>query len=72
MFGTSGRIEEIKDIEENIWSPRLGIKGKVDMTVQVKLHNKDKQVQPISFFVEFFYLFEIKEYFRGAFLRRFL
>jgi len=30
------------------WSPRLGIKGKVDITVEVKLHKRDKQV-----FVEF-------------------
>lgn len=37
----SGQVETIKDIEENIWSPRLGIKGKVDLTVQVKLQNKD-------------------------------
>ena len=39
----SGSVENIKDIEENIWSPRLGIKGKVDLTVQVKMQNKDKQ-----------------------------
>ena len=39
-----GTVEAVKDIEENIWSPRLGIKGKVDITVQVKLHNRDKQV----------------------------
>ena len=31
-----GQVEAIKDIEENIWSPRLGIKGKVDLTVQVR------------------------------------
>ncbi len=36
-----GTVEAIKDIEENIWSPRLGMKGKVDLTVQVKLQNRD-------------------------------
>lgn len=38
-----GTVEAIKDIEENIWSPRLGIKGKVDLTVQVKMQNKDRK-----------------------------
>ena len=38
-----GRVESIMDIEENIWSPRLGIKGKVDLTIQVKLKDKDKK-----------------------------
>ena len=32
-----GRIQDISDIEENIWSPWLGIKGKVDLTVKVFL-----------------------------------
>ena len=32
-----GRINSVVDIEENMWSPWLGIKGKVDMTVQVLL-----------------------------------
>lgn len=26
------------DIEESIWSPRFGLKGKVDVTVGVKIH----------------------------------
>ena len=38
-----GTVEAIRDIEENIWSPRLGIKGKVDLTVQVKMKNKDNK-----------------------------
>ncbi len=42
-----GSVETVKDIEENIWSPRLGIKGKVDITVQVKLQNRDNKVNPI-------------------------
>lgn len=31
----SGSIDSICDIEENIWSPWLGIKGRVDLTVKV-------------------------------------
>ena len=38
-----GKVDEIRDIEENIWSPRLGIKGKVDLTLHVKLQKRDKQ-----------------------------
>lgn len=30
-----GKISEVQDIEENIWSPRLGLKGKIDATVSV-------------------------------------
>ena len=30
-----GRIDSVCDIEENMWSPWLGIKGKVDLTVKV-------------------------------------
>lgn len=36
----AGRIGEIQDIEENIWSPRLGMKGKIDVTVKVNPPNK--------------------------------
>lgn len=33
-------IEVMKalDIEESIWSPRFGLKGKIDVTVGVKIH----------------------------------
>ncbi len=31
-----GKIERIDDIEENIWIPRLGLKGKVDVSVSVR------------------------------------
>lgn len=31
----NGRINSISDIEENMWSPWLGIKGKIDFTVKV-------------------------------------
>lgn len=33
-------VEEALDIEENIWSPMFGIKGKVDITVTANLLNK--------------------------------
>ncbi|KAK9500162.1 hypothetical protein O3M35_001475 [Rhynocoris fuscipes] len=39
-----GEIVEVKDIEENIWSHKLGVKGKVDATVRVNVHNKIKTV----------------------------
>ena len=32
-----GRVVDIVDVEENIWSPRLGMKGKVDLTVSAQL-----------------------------------
>lgn len=31
-----GRIDNIVDIEECIWVPQLGLKGKVDVTVQTR------------------------------------
>lgn len=31
-----GTIEDIEDTEENIWLPKMGLKGKVDLTVRVK------------------------------------
>jgi len=36
-------IVNVADVEENIWSPRFGIKGKIDLTVEVKLLNERKQ-----------------------------
>ena len=32
-----GRILDVQDVEENIWSPRLGVKGKVDLTIRVEM-----------------------------------
>ena len=29
-----GRVSNVIDIEENLWSPRLGMKGKIDLTVE--------------------------------------
>lgn len=37
----------IKDVEENLWVPEFGIKGKVDVTVQVKLDGKSN-IMPIE------------------------
>lgn len=37
----SGCIDSIQDIEENIWVPQLGLKGKVDVSVNVKVTNKN-------------------------------
>ncbi|MPC35784.1 DNA replication ATP-dependent helicase/nuclease DNA2 [Portunus trituberculatus] len=31
-----GRITHVEEVEENIWCPRLGLKGKVDLVVQVE------------------------------------
>ncbi|XP_041474076.1 DNA replication ATP-dependent helicase/nuclease DNA2-like [Lytechinus variegatus] len=31
-------VSKVTDIEETIWSPRWGVKGKVDLTVEVKIH----------------------------------
>ncbi|EDW02974.1 DNA replication ATP-dependent helicase/nuclease DNA2 [Drosophila grimshawi] len=32
----AGRIEQIQDIEENLWVPQMGLKGKVDVSVRVR------------------------------------
>ncbi|XP_040588189.1 DNA replication ATP-dependent helicase/nuclease DNA2 [Mesocricetus auratus] len=41
---SSCNIEVVKslDIEESIWSPRFGLKGKIDVTVGVKIHRDCK------------------------------
>ncbi|XP_075072554.1 DNA replication ATP-dependent helicase/nuclease DNA2 [Mixophyes fleayi] len=38
----SAQVSEFLDIEENIWSPRFGLKGKIDVTAKVKIHQKSK------------------------------
>lgn len=30
-------ITELADIEENVWSPRFGLKGKIDVTARVRI-----------------------------------
>lgn len=34
-----GKVDNILDIEENIWVPRMGLKGKVDVTVHIRRRN---------------------------------
>ncbi|XP_045486956.1 DNA replication ATP-dependent helicase/nuclease DNA2 isoform X1 [Pieris rapae] len=36
----NGRIENVLDIEENMCCPELGLKGKIDATLQVTIHDK--------------------------------
>ncbi|XP_050717882.1 DNA replication ATP-dependent helicase/nuclease DNA2-like [Eriocheir sinensis] len=31
-----GKVVAVQDVEENIWSPRFGLKGKIDMVVRVE------------------------------------
>uniref|UniRef100_F6S4L6 DNA replication ATP-dependent helicase/nuclease n=2 Tax=Monodelphis domestica TaxID=13616 RepID=F6S4L6_MONDO len=45
------QVTEALDIEENIWSPRFGLKGKIDVTVNVKIHRGSKatcRVMPLE------------------------
>ncbi|KAG2439348.1 hypothetical protein HXX76_004707 [Chlamydomonas incerta] len=35
------RVDEVLDIEENIWAPKYGIKGQIDATFRVSLSVKD-------------------------------
>ncbi|KAM4636922.1 DNA replication ATP-dependent helicase/nuclease DNA2 [Discoglossus pictus] len=45
------QVSEFLDIEENIWSPRFGLKGKIDVTTGVKIHQKFKshiKVMPLE------------------------
>ncbi|XP_043256644.1 DNA replication ATP-dependent helicase/nuclease DNA2 [Colletes gigas] len=37
-----GKITHVHDIEENIWLPKLGVKGKVDVTIEVNVNSKRK------------------------------
>ncbi|XP_044154587.1 DNA replication ATP-dependent helicase/nuclease DNA2 [Bufo gargarizans] len=39
------QVSEFLDIEENVWSPRFGLKGKIDVTAKVKIHQKSKSVK---------------------------
>ncbi|XP_015433477.1 PREDICTED: DNA replication ATP-dependent helicase/nuclease DNA2 [Dufourea novaeangliae] len=42
-----GNITYVHDIEENIWLPKLGVKGKVDVTVEVNLNSRRK-IMPLE------------------------
>ncbi|KAK8783277.1 hypothetical protein V5799_010358 [Amblyomma americanum] len=33
-------VTEVRDIEDNYWCPRLGVKGKVDATVEVRIQDR--------------------------------
>lgn len=35
-------VTEVRDIEDNYWCPRLGVKGKVDATLEVKVHDRQR------------------------------
>ncbi|CAG9559095.1 unnamed protein product [Danaus chrysippus] len=38
-----GKVEKVLDIEENVCCPQMGLKGKIDATLEVTIHNrKDK------------------------------
>ncbi|XP_073541697.1 DNA replication ATP-dependent helicase/nuclease DNA2 isoform X2 [Phyllobates terribilis] len=39
------QVSEFLDIEENVWSPRFGLKGKIDVTAKVKIHQKSKLIR---------------------------
>eukprot|EP00106_Octopus_bimaculoides_P016352 XP_014783794.1 PREDICTED: DNA replication ATP-dependent helicase/nuclease DNA2-like isoform X2 [Octopus bimaculoides] len=41
-------VTSVCDIEENIWSPRFGLKGKIDLTVEIKTHNLKRKVVPLE------------------------
>ncbi|XP_063163620.1 DNA replication ATP-dependent helicase/nuclease DNA2 isoform X2 [Candoia aspera] len=36
------KVTEILDVEENIWCPRVGLKGKIDVTAGVTIHERSK------------------------------
>ena len=37
----------MREIEENIWLPELGLKGKIDVTVEVNV-NKKRKIMPLE------------------------
>ncbi|XP_074605278.1 DNA replication ATP-dependent helicase/nuclease DNA2-like [Brevipalpus obovatus] len=40
----SAKINTVKDMEENIWSPSLGVVGKVNVNCEVEIHNRKKRM----------------------------
>lgn len=59
-----GTIEKILDIEENIWSPKYGISGRIDVTVQVKIYNRKTNKSKIALkFIQQIFLYLIFLYF---------
>lgn len=45
---TGSLIESIADIEENIWDPLIGIKGKVDVSVKVRTRSGKEAIEPLE------------------------
>lgn len=35
-------VTELADIEENVWSPRFGLKGKIDVTARIRIQRPRK------------------------------
>ena len=54
-----GTISAVHDIEENIWTPRLGIKGKVDVTVEVKIKRRKKTLTKVGIMFYPFFKYNI-------------
>ncbi|CAK1541614.1 unnamed protein product [Leptosia nina] len=47
----NGHIDDVLDIEENICCPKLGLKGKIDATLQVTVHDrkgKHREIVPLE------------------------
>ncbi|XP_045503688.1 DNA replication ATP-dependent helicase/nuclease DNA2 [Colias croceus] len=47
----NGHIDEVLDIEENVCCPKLGLKGKIDATLQVTIHQrsgKKREIMPLE------------------------
>ena len=43
----SAAVTGILDIEENVWSPMFGLKGKIDASVQVKIKDEKGSVSTV-------------------------
>lgn len=56
-------INKVLDIEENIWSPKYGLKGKVDVSVQASFHpsSSTKGFVFIYLISIHLYIFEVKD-----------
>ncbi|XP_053720332.1 DNA replication ATP-dependent helicase/nuclease DNA2 [Synchiropus splendidus] len=40
---SSVSLTELMDIEENVWAPRFGLKGKIDVTARVRIHKPNSR-----------------------------
>ncbi|CAL8243483.1 unnamed protein product [Lota lota] len=41
-------VAELADIEENMWSPRFGLKGKIDVTTHVRVHKTGRDGRRVT------------------------